>query len=198
MGLRGAARRAASAAMVAAGMVALCAAPGFAQESPEPAKYLQALDDSFFLQRVDEPISETVRNHLIALGAMQKVRGVWAPRGSERISGERTAFTWKADEGFTIGDALEVLDSELAGDESVETLFACEAVSCGSSVQWANRIFRERLLYGTQASQVYRAYALKRGEVTYRLLVYGAARTVERQYLRAELFALTAPPQSSG
>lgn len=157
----------------------------------EPQAYLALLDESFFLQQVEEPLSEPVQNHLVALGAMQKIRGVWSPRRSERVTGERVAYTWKIDEGFTIADALDVLDAALAGEGDTEALYTCTGVSCGSSVQWANRVFRERLLYGTQASQEYRAYRMTHADRSFRLLVYGAARTVDRQYLRAELLEVT-------
>ena len=175
---------------MATGMALLLAGAVWSAGEASPTRYLQLLDESLFLQRVEAPIDETVRNHLVALGAMQKVRGVWAPRQSERISGQRLAYTWKVEEGFTVRDALDELEAAVGGDDRLSTLYACEAVSCGSSVQWANRVFRERLLYGTQASQVYRAYTISGDAQPYRLLFYGAARTNERQYVRAELFVL--------
>ena len=84
------------------------------------------------------------------------------------------------------------------------TPFACEARACGSSVQWANRIFGERLLYGTEVSQRYRAFRLRtpaddgegtpigseEGVAEARLLIYASARSSDRQYLRVELLWL--------
>ena len=83
----------------------------------------------------------------------------------------------------------------------------------GSSVQWANRIFGERLLYGTEKSQEYRVFEISGdanadvpavqtldqdqaesgstsadpGKTT--ILLYASARTNERQYLRLEILA---------
>ncbi|MEL7046853.1 MAG: DUF4892 domain-containing protein, partial [Pseudomonadota bacterium] len=131
-----------------------------------------------------------LRNYLVPLGAVQKVRGVWAPRESERVSGERLAQTWQLDAGFTAAEVVDELEAQLGADPSAELLFACGGVSCGSSVQWANRIFRERLLYGTQASQLYRAYALERDESTYRVLIYGSARSADRQFVHVEFLSL--------
>jgi hypothetical protein len=82
------------------------------------------------------------------------------------------------------------LGRSLDKDPRAELIFQCEARACGSSVQWANRIFNERLLYGTEESQRYRVYAVIAGDVSYRLLIYGSARSSDRQYLHAELLEL--------
>jgi hypothetical protein len=170
----------------------LLAAGGSAmsQETSEPQAYLDFLGDLFFLEAIDEPVREEVRYHLVPLGAVQKVRGKWAPRGSERVSGERQAHTWRVTEGFAVAEVIEELELKLKEDPTAELLFSCGGVSCGSSVQWANSIFGERLLYGTQASQRYRVYRLGGEGMEYRMLVYGAARTVDRQYLRVELLSV--------
>jgi hypothetical protein len=170
-----------------------CAVSGlFAQESLTPEGYLDYLKDQFYLEAIDDPFKGDVRYHLVPLGAVQKVYGKWSPRESERVTGHREAYSWQITEGFTVRDVVADLDARLADDAGATTLFRCEGISCGSSVQWANSIFNERLLYGTQDSQRYRAYALRAGEDDYRLLVYGAARTVDRQYLHVELLRVEA------
>lgn len=158
-----------------------------AQEPSSAAGYMAYLQDEFYLQPIDEPIRHDVRYHLVPLGAVQKVRGKWGPRESERVTGRREAYTWRITDGFTVVDVVDDLDERLADDADAELRFRCGGISCGSSVQWANIVFNERLLYGTQDSQRYRVYALAEGGGEYRLLVYGAARTVDRQYLRVEL-----------
>jgi len=158
-----------------------------AEEAVTPSGYLAYLKDQFYLEVIDEPVDADVRYHLVPLGAVQKVYGKWSPRESQRVTGHREAYTWRITEGFTVNDVVADLDARLAADPGVTTLFSCGGISCGSSVQWANSIFNERLLYGTQDSQRYRAYAIREGENDYRLLIYGAARTVDRQYLHVEL-----------
>jgi hypothetical protein len=158
-----------------------------AQDALTPAGYLAYLKDQFYLEAIDEPVDIDVRYHLVPLGAVQKVYGKWSPRESQRVTGHREAYSWRITEGFTVIDVVNDLDARLAADPGATTLFSCEGISCGSSVQWANSIFNERLLYGTQDSQRYRAYAIREGADDYRLLVYGAARTVERQYVHVEL-----------
>ena len=163
------------------------ASPGMAQEPLGATGYLTYLQDQFFLQPIDEPVRRDVRYYLVPLGAVQKVRGKWSPRESERVTGTREAHTWRITEGFTVDDIVDDLAGRLAEDAGAELRFQCGGISCGSSVQWANTVFNERLLYGTQDSQRYRVYAIDEGGDEYRLLIYGAARTVDRQYLRVEL-----------
>lgn len=174
--------------------VALGAAYAGAQP-PEPAAYLDDLDEDPALIRTGEPIEERVREFLVPLGAIQKVRGVWRPDESERVSGQRLAYTWRVEEGFRAEEFVDMLDARLAEDPAAKVIFSCDARACGSSVQWANRIFRERVLYGRQESQRYRAYKLERDGREYRLLVYGSARTTDRQYVRAELLTREADDQ---
>lgn len=160
------------------------------EAQPAPQAYLEELDASFYLAPIDPPLSEPVRDFMLPLGAIEKIRGVWSPRDSERVSGDRLAYTWRVEPGFTSAEAVLEIEARLAEDSGARIIFSCDARACGSSVQWANRIFRERLLYGTESSQLYRVYAVERGEQRYRLLFYASARSADRQYLRGELIRL--------
>lgn len=173
----------------------LAASYALAQAPQQPLTYLEDLDADPALDRTDPPLEQRAREFLVPLGAIQKVRGVWAPDDSERVTGERVAYTWRVQEGFRAEEFVLALDARLEEDAGASAMFTCEARACGSSVQWANRIFQERMLYGRQESQRYRAWRIERGGSEYRLLVYGSARTTDRQYLRAELIALTGSGQ---
>lgn len=168
---------AASTSVAAQGPDAETVVPGFIQE------WAGALD------RINSSGPQLARNHLIPLGAMQKLRGVWAPRDSERVSGTLLTRSWRVTEGFGALEVLGALEESLAG-ASAQLLFACDARACGSSSQWASRIFSQRLLYGTEASQRYRCYSLSLDGEEYRILVYTAARTASRQYLHFEQISL--------
>jgi hypothetical protein len=134
--------------------------------------------------------AETVRDHLVGLGAIEKIRGAWSPRDSERLSGELTRRTWRILDGFSSAEVLERIAGRLEQDFAAQLTFACEGYSCGSSVQWANRMFRQRILYGTDVSQRYRAYRLGEAGSELRVLLYASARSAERQYLHAEVLVL--------
>ena len=73
-----------------------------------------------------------------------------------------------------------------------QLVFACEGRSCGQGVQWANRVFGERVLYGRDDLQRYRVYGPTQGE-GFRLVLFSSARTADRQYLHAELLAIEEP-----
>ena len=182
------------AALVFALLANLAPARGVAREGPQA--YLEWLQSAPYLTLVDSRPEAPVSAYTVPLGAIQKIRGVWAPRRSERLSGARRSYTWRVEEGFSVAEVIAELDRRLALDGAAEIRFRCDARACGSSVQWANRIFGERLLYGTEASQRYRVLAFPAAPAPAparerRLLIYGSARSNERQYLRVDL--LTSP-----
>jgi hypothetical protein len=170
--------------------IALHSAASLAQEDDAPVNYLRALDDYPHLQSLDPMVDNKVRDYLIPLGAIEKIRGVWSPRESERHSGILRRFNWRVLDGYRSEELVAELDQRMDDDPRAELIFKCEARACGSSVQWANRIFNERLLYGTEESQRYRVYAVTAGDANYRMLIYGSARSSDRQYLHAELLEL--------
>ena len=152
-------------------------------ESPE--KLLQALDGYPHAERVSHSQAEVV-DHEIGLGAMQKIRGSWRFKTSERQSGTLIRYTWQIVDGFTSNEVLEEIETSLS---DARLLFSCDGRSCGQGVQWANRVFRERVLYGRDDLQRYRVFD-PQGDERYRLLLFSSARTSDRQYLHAELLML--------
>jgi hypothetical protein len=126
-----------------------------------------------------------VTDHEVGLGALQKVRGEWRFKHSERLSGTLLRYTWLIGNGFS---SAEVMTNLLASVEKVpgaKELFACDGRACGRAVQWANRVFNQRVLFGREDLQRYSVFALA-GEEAGRVLVYSAERTADRQYLHVE------------
>jgi hypothetical protein len=134
----------------------------------------------------------TVVDHEIGLGALQKRSGTWKFKVSERASGILTRHTWQIVDGFSSQEVLAELESEVAGVAGAKIVFACDGRSCGKSVQWANRVFGEKILYGREELQRYRAYVLEEAP-GYRIQLYSAARTADRQYLHMEILAVNPP-----
>ena len=100
-----------------------------------------------------------------------------------------TRYTWQIVDGFSSNEVLEELEAEL---QDSELLFSCEGRSCGQGVQWANRVFRERVLYGRDDLQRYRVYGSGEQEGgRYRVLLFSSSRTADRQYLHAEFLAVS-------
>ncbi len=132
---------------------------------------------------------QQVVDHEVGLGAIQKVHGEWRFKDSERLTGTLLSYTWQIVDGFTSAAVMDELLGSLAKEEGAIVLFECEGRACGKGVQWANRVFGERVLYGREDLQQYRVYAFQAGKA-YRLVGYSAARTTDRQYLHVDLIRI--------
>lgn len=130
-----------------------------------------------------------VVDYEVGLGAMQKVRGTWRFKTSERQTGRLIRYTWQITDGFTSNEVLASIEAQVT---EAQLLFACEGRSCGQGVQWANRVFGERVLYGRDDLQRYRVYRPTQGD-EFRLVLFSSARTADRQYLHAELLEIAEP-----
>jgi Domain of unknown function (DUF4892) len=128
---------------------------------------------------------QAVVDHEVGLGAIQKIRGEWQFKKSERLTGTLFRYTWLIENGFSSAEVMEDFLSAVAKIEGSKELFACNGRACGRAVQWANRVFNQRVLFGQEGLQRYRVYALE-GERGSRLLAYSAERTSDRQYLQVE------------
>jgi hypothetical protein len=179
-------RRTCSTAVVYALLMLLASAAVWAAT---PLELLQQLNEYPHAQTISLA-QENVLDYEVGLGAMQKVGGAWKFKHSERFNGALTRYTWQIVDGFT---SLEVM-AELAGKveqlDAAELLFSCEGRSCGQGVQWANRVFHQPVLYGREELQQYRVYSVGK-EARSILTIYAAARTADRQYLHAQVLALT-------
>jgi hypothetical protein len=158
-------------------------------QAASPELLLDQLNDYPHAQQVAASELEVI-DHEIGLGAMQKVHGAWQFKNSERLSGLLSRYTWQIVDGFTSMEVMEGLVAGLEGAEGTSLLFACEGRACGQGVQWANRVFRQRVLYGREDLQRYRVYALDEAGLQYRVVVYSAARTADRQYLHVDLLRI--------
>lgn len=178
-------------------LVALSALSATGWTAEEPLALLESLSERSYTELVDSQANLDERGFRVPTGAMRKVRGVWAPEESERLDGTRSVFTWRILDAYPAGELLEEMTSALLALDGSRVLYECEARACGSSAQWANRVFSQRVLYGREASQRYRVIAIQSVEAAYRVMLYASARTADRQYLHAELLLLAADPGES-
>jgi hypothetical protein len=158
-------------------------------QAASPEQMLGQLNDYPHAQQVAMSELEVI-DHEVGLGAMQKVRGAWQFKNSERLNGLLSRYTWQIVDGFTSEEVMEGLVAALEGAEGSRLLFSCEGRACGQGVQWANRVFRQRVLYGREDLQRYRVFALEEAGVQYRVVVFSAARTADRQYLHVDLLRI--------
>jgi hypothetical protein len=154
-----------------------------------PEELLRQLNDYPHARQVALS-EEEVRDHEVGLGAMQKVQGAWKFKKSERHSGLLSRHTWQIVDGFTSIEVMEELLAALEEQDGTTLLFTCDARACGQGVQWANRVFHQRVLYGREDLQRYRVYALQADDAEYRMAIYSSARTADRQYLHVDLLRI--------
>lgn len=145
---------------------------------------LRQMEDYPHTKRIDF-VEREVIDHEVGLGALQKVGGEWRFKRSERLSGTLHRYTWLIGNGFSSSEVMTNLLKSVGSIEGATELFSCDGRACGRAVQWANRVFNQRVLFGREDLQRYSVFALQ-GEEASRLLVYSAERTMDRQYLHVE------------
>jgi hypothetical protein len=155
-----------------------------------PEQLYAAFQDSPHSLSVDVSVN-AVEDHVVGLGALQKIEGSWRFKRSERLSGQLKSSTWQIVDGFTSEEVLSDITAKIDASESYELLFACDARACGHGSQWANRVFRQRILYGRQDLQRYRVYSLNESGGAYRIILYASARTADRQYLQFDILKIS-------
>jgi hypothetical protein len=167
----------------------LCCTSQAQPEALTPELLLQQLNDYPHAQQMAFSEQQVI-DYELGLGALQKVRGAWRFKQSERVSGLLLRYTWQIVDGFTSREVMENLQGSLDKEEGAVMLFTCDGRACGHGAQWANRVFQQRTLYGMDDLQRYRVYSLQ-GESAYRLVIYSSSRTADRQYLHIELLRLS-------
>lgn len=159
-----------------------------AKTSSSPEELLEHFNAYPHAELIDSSNTQVI-DYEIGLGAIQKSQGAWRLKHSERVTGQLQTYTWQIIDGFTSSEVAAELSGIIERDQGNTLLFSCDSRACGPGVQWANRIFKQRLLYGQESLQQYRAYSLSQS-AEYRLVVYNSARTADRQYLHVELVRL--------
>lgn len=96
-------------------------------------------------------------SHQIALGILQRNSGIAAPESMRRVAGALTKVLYEIPQEYS-GDDVFLFFQNLFAEKSFERLFGCSGRSCGSSNDWANDIFKNRILYGPAQNQFYLAY----------------------------------------
>ena len=87
--------------------------------------------------------------------------------------------TWQVDPGYTAEEGYAWLRGQIPVD--AETLFECEGRRCGSSAQWASRVFEERVLYGHEDRQRYGVWRYTDAEGTWTIILYASDRCSARR-----------------
>jgi len=124
-------------------------------------------------------------DYLLGLGALQKIGGRWRHKHSEALRGRLQRITWQINEGFTAEEGFEHLSAQIP--DSAELLFECAGRSCGSSAQWANRVFNQRVLYGHDERQHYASWRVLENGTVWSVVLYAVDRANRRHYLHLDV-----------
>jgi hypothetical protein len=125
-------------------------------------------------------------------GSIRRISGRLRYEREVVVQGQLTSLTYElpsthaADDVFTAArEALQAQDAEL--------LYWCQARECGSSSLWANSVFGNRILYGSDDEQAYVLMRLAEPQQDSLLALYSITRGNKRAYLHVELLAANAP-----
>jgi hypothetical protein len=128
--------------------------------------------------------------HQIALGILQGISGVAVPEETKRVSGALTKTLYEIPREYSGEDVYRFFQRYFE-EKSFERLFVCTGRACGSSNDWANDIFKNRILYGPAQNQYYSAYQMPPGNpVSPYVTVYIITRGNRRIYAYVEVTEL--------
>jgi hypothetical protein len=98
------------------------------------------------------------------LGSVERVRGQMRISDSVSLRGVVSSATYEAPRGSGLEDVIGHYRQRLLTEEAMP-LFECRGRDCGRSNLWANQIFGQAILYGSDGDQYY--LAVKRDAGTY-------------------------------
>jgi hypothetical protein len=132
------------------------------------------------------------RERIYPQGSIRRISGRLRYEREVALQGQLTAVTYQlprthsADEVFTAArKALQAQDAEL--------LYWCQGRECGSSSLWANSVFDQSTLYGSDDQQAYVLMRLAEPRHNSLLALYSITRGNKRAYLHAELLEADQP-----
>ena len=126
------------------------------------------------------------------LGSIRKISGQLRFDGQVSARGNATSVTYElppehsATQAFTAArEALQKQDAQL--------LFWCQARDCGESSLWANEVFSNAKLYGSDNEQAYLLLRLAAPHDNTLVALYSITRGNRKAYLHVEQFEAAAP-----
>ena len=105
------------------------------------------------------------------------------------IAGQQIKKTYEIPRVHTTREVMQHYQAQLQ-NLAAEKLFYCEGRDCGRSNDWANEIFRERILFGPDRFQHYLASTFTKDGRHYASVVYTIRRGNQRVYAHVEQIEL--------
>jgi len=124
--------------------------------------------------------------YTLPTSAMRKVNGVIGAEYNLSLSGQLSSFTWEMMPGISAKIAYDKALEELK-TVNVQVLYQCHGRSCGSSNQWANKVFHQSRLYGLDSQQSYAALKQDTLKGANYYALYSTERGNRKVYLHLEM-----------
>lgn len=138
---------------------------------------------------------EQVLDAIYPASAVQRVIGRIETRNEIMASGDQQRFTWELSNNHSALDAFNQA-RHYWSEQGARVLYWCTGRECGPSNLWANQVFKNAKLYGTDDSQAYTLLNLeKAGQDQQIIALYAVTRGNGRGYLYTQQLSLTAPQQ---
>jgi hypothetical protein len=125
-------------------------------------------------------------------GSIRRISGTLRYEREVAARGQLTAVTYELPATHSANEVFANARTALQAQDA-ELLFWCVGRDCGSSSLWANAVFDNATLTGSDDEQTYALLRLAAPRQDTLLALYSITRGNKRAYLHAEMFAANAP-----
>lgn len=124
-------------------------------------------------------------------GSIRRISGTLRYEREVAAQGQLNAVTYELPRTHTANEVFAQARAALQAQDA-ELLYWCVGRECGSSSLWANAVFDNATLYGSDAEQTYALMRLAAPRQDSLVALYSITRGNKRAYLHAELLAANA------
>ncbi len=127
------------------------------------------------------------------LGSIRKISGKLRFEGQVSARGQTTSVTYELPPEHSANEAFTAAREALQKKQGAELLYWCESRDCGESSLWANEVFGNSKLFGSDEQQAYLLLRLAAPRDNTLIALYSITRGNRRAYLHVEQFVAEAP-----
>ncbi|MCW2292923.1 hypothetical protein M2262_002973 [Pseudomonas sp. BIGb0408] len=132
------------------------------------------------------------QERLYPQGTIRRISGRLRYEREVLATGQLTAITYELPRTHNANEVFSAAREALQ-DKDAHILYWCEGRECGSSSLWANAVFGNSTLYGSDDQQAYALLRLAEPNQDSLVALYSITRGNRRAYLHAELLAASQP-----
>ncbi|TBU97678.1 DUF4892 domain-containing protein [Phytopseudomonas dryadis] len=125
-------------------------------------------------------------------GTIRRISGRLRYEREVLAQGQLTAITYELPQTHSANDVFAEAREALQ-DKDAQLLYWCQGRECGSSSLWANSVFGNSTLYGSDDQQAYALLRLAQPNQDTLVSLYSITRGNRRAYLHAEMLASSTP-----